>query len=285
MRASRFLVYGVFLLLGILVFQSLMGQEAKAPAAGDAAAIAATDPALLAAIVEKLSPESRKALGEMLAADWKDRPEWAEMFIAMLKRDPINLGVGWFQPGVPKYDWKWLSEKFDANKDGVVSKEELPKDGPYSDLLHSRLDRDGDGDLRPADFDFFSRQQPTTPQMLSRFLSAVLDADSNGRITPEELQNWLKGADKEQTGFLTADDLLADFNRAMADLNSGGDDMPGPDKMLTMFFRGELGVWGAGPKQGEDAPDFTLPSHDGKQTITLSKSRGKPVILIFGSFT
>ena len=55
--------------------------------------------------------------------------------------------------------------------------------------------------------------------------------------------------------------------------------------MLSMFFRGELGVWGAGPKPGEEAPDFTLPTHDGKETITLSKSRGKPVILIFGSFT
>src|SRR5690348_6058631 len=135
MRPSRFAIYGIFLLPGILLAQSLVGQEAKAPIAGDAAAIAAADPALLAAIVEKLSPESRKALGEMLAADWKDRPEWGEMLIAMLKRDPINLGVGWFQPGVPKYDWKWLAEKCDANKDGMVSKEELPKDSPYGDLL------------------------------------------------------------------------------------------------------------------------------------------------------
>jgi peroxiredoxin len=33
------------------------------------------------------------------------------------------------------------------------------------------------------------------------------------------------------------------------------------------------------------APDFTLPTHDGSGSVTLSKSRGKPIILIFGSFT
>ncbi|MGI8978906.1 MAG: hypothetical protein ACR2FY_06745 [Pirellulaceae bacterium] len=279
--------FGSIVLLGALLPAALFGQEAKTPSSSEAAAIAGADPANLADIVEKLTPENRKAFGEMLAKDWQDRrPEWVEMLIALLKREQINLGVGWFQPGVPKYDWKWLSGTLDANKDGLIAKDELPKDAPYAELLYSRLDRDGDGELRSADFDFFCRQPPTTPQMLSRFLSAVLDADSNGRITPEEMQNWLKGADKEKAGFLTLDDLNEDFNRAMADLNSGGEDMPGPDKMLSMFFRGELGAWGAGPKQGEEeAPDFTLPTHDGKETITLSKSRGKPVILIFGSFT
>ena len=92
-------------------------------------------------------------------------------------------------------------------------------------------------------------------------------------------------ADKEQAGFLTGEDLLDNFNEFIADQNSAPDDFPSPDEMRKMFFRGELGVWEAGPKLGEDAPDFTLPSHDGKETITLSKSKGKPVILIFGSFT
>lgn len=269
-----------------IVTSPLLGQEAKPPVSNEAKDLAGAEAAALEKIVEKFTPEHRKAFGEMLAEDWQDRrPEWADMLIALLKKEPINLGVGWFQPGVPKYDWKWVAAKLDANKDGLISKEELPKDAPYAEILYSRLDRDGDGEVRPADFDFFSRQPQTTPQMLSRFLSAVIDTDSNGRITPEELQNWLQGADKEKAGFLTVDDLLDDFNRAVADLNSGPNDMPGPDQMLSMFFRGELGVWGAGPKLGEAAPDFTLPTHDGKETITLSKSRGKPVILIFGSFT
>ncbi len=40
------------------------------------------------------------------------------------------------------------------------------------------------------------------------------------------------------------------------------------------------------PKVGGDAPDFSLPSLDGNQTVKLTQHKGdKPVVLIFGSFT
>ena len=39
-------------------------------------------------------------------------------------------------------------------------------------------------------------------------------------------------------------------------------------------------------KVGDMAPDFTLKSPDGKQTVTLSSFRDKrPVALVFGSYT
>jgi thiol-disulfide isomerase/thioredoxin len=39
-------------------------------------------------------------------------------------------------------------------------------------------------------------------------------------------------------------------------------------------------------RQGDPAPDFTLRSPDGKQTVHLAELRGvKPVVLIFGSYT
>ncbi|MEX2121574.1 MAG: hypothetical protein WD847_18440 [Pirellulales bacterium] len=253
------------------------------PVAADAAALAGADPALLAAVLEKLSSESRQKLGEMLSADWKDRPEWSDMLIDLLKADDMRPGFGWFKPSEKKYDWSWLSSRFDANSDGAISKDELPTDGPYQELLFSRLDRDNDGELRFADFDYFSPREPTPPSMMSQFLTGLLDTDSNGRITPEELQSFLRRADKDKAGFLTVEDLYADFSRAFS--NRGGDDMPDADEMLSMFFRGELGVMESGPKLGDEAPDFTLPTHDASQTIALSTSRNKPVILIFGSFT
>jgi len=37
--------------------------------------------------------------------------------------------------------------------------------------------------------------------------------------------------------------------------------------------------------QGEPAPEFTLNGSDGHGAVTLSDLRGKPVVLIFGSFT
>ena len=39
------------------------------------------------------------------------------------------------------------------------------------------------------------------------------------------------------------------------------------------------------PEVGKDAPDFTLKTLDGAKEVTLSKLRGKPVVLIFGSYT
>jgi Ca2+-binding EF-hand superfamily protein len=271
------------LLVATILSATLAGQEVLVPSANEAAAIVDSNPNFLATLIEKLAPASRKDLAEMLASDWKDRPEWAEMLITMLAGQEMGPGAGWYQRSQKKHDWEWFYAKFDINQDGHVARDELSIDAPYAELLFPRLDRDNDGRLLSADFDYLGRQQPTPPQMLSQFLSSVLDADSNGRISPEELQSLLTRADKDKTGFLTGEDLYGEFSRAFS--NAGGDDMPSPDEMLSMFFRGELGVWDAGPKLGDEAPDFTLPTHDGSQTITLSASRGKPVILIFGSFT
>ncbi|HYF01220.1 MAG TPA: hypothetical protein VEJ18_20015 [Planctomycetota bacterium] len=42
---------------------------------------------------------------------------------------------------------------------------------------------------------------------------------------------------------------------------------------------------GNGPDPGAPAPDFTLKTQDGTSEIRLSKLRGRPVLLIFGSYT
>jgi hypothetical protein len=48
-------------------------------------------------------------------------------------------------------------------------------------------------------------------------------------------------------------------------------------------------MWGharAGAVQAGDlAPDFTLPALDHKSEVTLAALRGKPVVLVFGSYT
>ena len=40
------------------------------------------------------------------------------------------------------------------------------------------------------------------------------------------------------------------------------------------------------PKVGDEAPDFTLPTLDGKESIKLTQHKNdRPVVLVFGSFT
>jgi hypothetical protein len=46
---------------------------------------AAMTPPTLAAVVEQLSVESRKKFANLLEADWKQRPEWGDMLIMLLK--------------------------------------------------------------------------------------------------------------------------------------------------------------------------------------------------------
>ena len=36
---------------------------------------------------------------------------------------------------------------------------------------------------------------------------------------------------------------------------------------------------------GQPAPEFDLATHDGARRVTLSSHRGRPVVLVFGSYT
>lgn len=63
----------------------------------------------------------------------------------------------------------------------------------------------------------------------------------------------------------------------------------GPPDPRTMIPEGVSPEWlhfsEAAAEQGEPAPDFTLSSPDGQQSVTLSGLVGQPVVLVFGSFT
>ena len=42
---------------------------------------------------------------------------------------------------------------------------------------------------------------------------------------------------------------------------------------------------GPGPDVGKEAPAWKLKSQDGKTEVELAKLKGKPVLLLFGSYT
>lgn len=55
---------------------------------------------------------------------------------------------------------------------------------------------------------------------------------------------------------------------------------------LSMLFQAkDRPQQGPGPEVGKAAPAFALKSQDGKTEVDLQKLKGKPVLLVFGSYT
>src|SRR5258708_5878406 len=77
-------------------------------------------------------------------------PAAGEMVGAILSGSGAGRGKGWFRRSQGRYDWKWLAGRMGADRDGVIPRKEFKGAAGVFD----RIDRDGDGKLTPADFDW-----------------------------------------------------------------------------------------------------------------------------------
>lgn len=212
-------------------------------------------------------------------ADRVRKAEIVEMLVALTHGSPPAAGKGWFHPGLSRYGWQWLRERYDEDGDGAISPDEFPFGA--ADYF-ARLDRDEDGRLKSDDFDW-SEDAPFVKQTAqARRFFGPLDRDRNGQLTRAEWQDFF---DRAALGgnALTPDDLRAAL---FPPEPAKADDGPTPLGLLKGFLSGELGSICEGPGLGRPAPDFDLAEHHGERRIRLADLRGqKPVVLIFGSFT
>jgi hypothetical protein len=210
-------------------------------------------------------------------------PEIVEMAWALVTGGDLEGGVGWFHPGQSRYGWDWLAAKYDTNHDGEISREEFK--GPAE--LFERLDRDGDGVLTAEDFDWSNDSKWLKESQPIRKWFRAIDANSNGRISQHEWQEFFAKASKGKS-YITPDDLRLMLHppEKKDDKKKDDDDEPSPLILIEGFATGELGSVHEGPAIGQKAPEFSLRTQDGDQEYRLSQYRGrKPVVLIFGSFT
>lgn len=246
-----------------------------------------------------LPPELIMRLGDLIERDWRDRPEWAQMAIGVLKDKQMGMGSrnGWFGPGQSRYDWTWLQQRFDKEpKDGKIEQSEFASG--ISQTEFKRLDRDQNGAITEGDLDWSADNLALGDSPANQVFDR-LDRDSNGRVTLEEVNQFFEKAAGEFE-FLTPEDL----REALGFRESAGRPKPGRGepppgirwKMFQRLLNGELGTLESGPDLEQMAPDFNLPllEHDAEKTklvltdtfVRLSDLRGKrPVVLIFGSFT
>jgi len=212
--------------------------------------------------------------------------EFVEMATAVLKGADMGPGDGWFRHGSEsRYGWEWLAKLHGVGSEGRILKKEFKGPAEYFD----RLDRNHDGQLKKDDFDWSNNSTFARLSMPSRYWFSWIDANSNGRITREEWDAFFTKIAKEKN-YLTPEDLREALPTMppprRVDEPPPKDDGPSPLVLLTGLLSGELGSPFPGPKVGQMAPDFKLPTQDGKSEITLSQFRSKkPVVLMFGSFT
>ena len=110
-------------------------------------------------------------------------------------------------------------------------------------------------------------------------LFRLLDTNGDDRLSKEELEAapaLLLKLDKNEDGVLSREELTS--------IRPAGNAPRGrPGEVITPAAKGErhqdqLQV-------GDVAPDFTLPAAKGKRDVTLSSFQGRPVVLVFGSYT
>src|SRR5262249_21390819 len=158
---------------------------------------------------------------------------------AILKGSQMGPGDGWFGPAKSRYGWNWLAQWYDADGDEVITEDEFT--GPPE--LFKRLDRDRDGELQRSEFDWsensaFVKQQSQAGQWFAR-----IDASSNGRVTPDEWDQFfekLAGA----KGYISRDDLRAALFPAGSTRGAGSprsQEGPTVDILLKGVLTGELG--------------------------------------------
>ncbi len=203
--------------------------------------------------------------------------------LAMLEDilDGSNLGPedGWFPLAKPevRFDWSYVTKKYDTNSDDNISEEEFP--GDEEDF--ARLDRNDDGSITEADFDWNKHSLTPTPGFILFFRA---DRDANGRVTKEEFANVFDQL-AEGGDYLAIDDLRDQFNPSNSRSNTKRPDSPSKDTLVKALQRQELGSLEAGPRLNEQAPDFTLTSLTGEEVQLSKVTRSKPTVLIFGNFT
>lgn len=186
-----------------------------------------------------------------------------------------------FSAGQSRFGWTWLASRHNGDGHGRVSRREFRGPSEWFD----RLDRDGDGLLTDADFDWSERSPFVQQTMTAAGLLAKMDQNSNGRVTAEEWADFFAKAASGK-GYLSQEDLQTlIFPARPTQPPTYG--LERQVQRLVAFCRGESGhLFGDAPPVGSKAPDFLLWTEDGKRQVGLAQFRGqRPVVLVFGSFT
>jgi hypothetical protein len=207
-------------------------------------------------------------------------PESIRMLIAVARDSMMGANCGWFGPAQSRFNWTTLVAQQSANpKMGIAAGQFRGKPEWFA-----RLDRNHDGVITAEDLDWSERSSWMQHSYPVNRLLRRMDKAGNGRITRDE---WLAFFDEiaNHEHEATLEELREGWLAGMSSVYFPGDG-PTQERLLNGILNGEVGSLQEGPSLNEPAPNFTLKTHDGSQTIRLADRIGrKPVVLMFGNFT
>lgn len=244
------------------------------------AAAQADSPGSLTAVLKAVENQGQGWLIDGLT--WVFEREATHMLagIAVGQLGGPGKGPSWYRPSQTRFTWEWLCKRMDADGDGAIDASEFLGSEEWFKIL----DRDKDGKLTSADFDWSSNSRLSGASQQARALFSMIDADKDGQVSADEWQAFMTKLAKGKD-YLVQEDLL-EFFMASGKPRTRTRSKMEKSALINAYYCGDVGSWFEGPALNGRAPDFTLRSADGKTSITLSDSYGKkPVVLIFGSYT
>jgi hypothetical protein len=228
---------------------------------------------------EQLTPEAQRIVEELRASLDKES-EAAAMLDDILQGSNLGPEDGWFRlaKAQSRFDWSYASKRYDADADEAIQASEFK--GSEQDF--GRLDRNKDGVVTDADFDWTEHSLTPTPGLMMFFMS---DRDANGKVTKEEFLQLFSQLASGEDSYLAIDDVRDQFVPAKSRSNDKRPDQPSASTLVMGLKNQEIGSLQSGPNLGELAPDFTLSDLDGNEVALTKQIGNKPTVLVFGNFT
>lgn len=226
--------------------------------------------------------KASKELADRIEKSLQGKPSEAiEMLLGILRDDAMGIGHGWFHSPQLKHSWSWLANRFGIEESKSIEKKDFAGD-PW---LFVRIDRNGDGKIEAADFDWSSESTYVREMGVVNQIFRFIDQSGDSKVSRDELISFFDKARDEETNL-----SIDSFRRSIPVGKNRPPYLPGDEpsrkRLLEGFFKSELGSFFEGPNMGEIAPDFELNTQDGRERIQLSKHFGeKPIVLIFGNYT
>ena len=240
-------------------------------------------PVILSQEAIPLSEADAKAKSEKLAAEIPEdqRSESVRMFLSIANCEKMGPGEGWFGGARSQFDFGTLVERWGEPNEGAFAVESL---SDPEDLL-ARLDRNRDGSISEDDLDWSDENPWVQRAYMANRVFRRLDGAGDGQLSREELLAFFDRARGEEETL-----SYENFRDALIGGGSSGggspSDTPSVETLLKGLASGEVGSLQEGPPVGEMAPDFTLPTLDGKGAFSLSSLVGqKPTVIVFGNYT